>query len=258
MNKGISVIKEVYNDLFEIYGAQGWWPITPIGGCRGKKLLTPIYGIKNHNEKQKLEVVFGSLLAQNTSWKNVEKAIIEMNKKGLIDVNKILKINHDELAQTIRSSGYFNQKAKKLKHIAEFLKKNPIRKLEKMDIIDARELLLNVNGVGKETADSILLYALNKPIFVVDAYTKRIFANLGFIKYTADYDKIKGLFENDLPKDYKLYQEYHALIVEHAKHYYSRGSDFKECPLYKKYAKSGRKKDGIDIRKTQILKPLKT
>ena len=209
------MILKIYNTLLKEYGYQGWWPVTPLGSCRGK--LEPIYGLKAKTNKQKLEIIFGAILTQNTSWKNVEKAIINLNKKNLIDINKILKIEHEELAAIIKSAGYFNQKAKKLKNISKFLKKYPISKLEKMDLDKTRQLLLNVNGIGPETADSILLYALNKPIFVVDAYTKRIFINLGLVKSKDSYEDIQKLFMDHLPNNTKIFNEYHALLVEHAK-----------------------------------------
>jgi len=208
MNK----IRKIYNTLLEHYGAQGWWPVTPIGGCSGEKDVIPVYGVTIKNEKQILEIIIGAILTQNTAWKNVEKAIIELNKKNLIDVNKLLIIKQEELAQTIKSSGYFNQKAKKLKNFAVFLKKYSIKKLKNMELNNARKLLLSINGIGPETADSILLYAFNKPIFVVDAYTKRIFSRIGFKEKT--YDEFQALFMQNLEHDAKLFNGYHALIVE--------------------------------------------
>jgi endonuclease III related protein len=205
-------LAEFYSELLGAYGSQGWWPVTPKGG------VIPEYGVPRHDGKQKLEIIFSTILAQNTRWKpNVERAIIEMNKKGLIDADKILDVKHEELAAAIRSAGYYNQKAKKLKNVASFLKQYPLKDLEKMGLRKARELLLSVNGIGPETADSILLYALEKPIFVVDAYTRRIFSGLGMIKEGAGYDEVQRLFMENLEHDAKMFNEYHALIVEHAK-----------------------------------------
>jgi len=219
----MNLLKKVYNILLKEYGFQGWWPVTPMGGCRGEKPLAPIYGIAAKNDRQRLEIIFGTVLAQNTQWKpNAEQAIIELNRLNLIDINQILKVKHEVLAQAIKSSGYFNQKAKKLKNAAEFLKKYPIKKLMKMDLWESRNLLLNINGIGPETADSILLYALDKQIFVVDAYTRRIFENLGVIKHEADYDEIQKLFMDNLEHNHRIFNEYHALIVEHAKRYYNK------------------------------------
>jgi len=133
MNK----IKKIYEILFEGFGAQGWWPVTPIGGCKGDVPDGPIYGIALKNEKQKLEIIFGAILTQNTSWKNVEKAMIELNKENLIDVNKIKKIEKGKLAKIIKSSGYHNQKAEKLKIFSEFLSKK-YKGIKRRIIVDKR------------------------------------------------------------------------------------------------------------------------
>ncbi len=224
----MNALEKIYNKLLKDYGPQGWWPTTKKGSNR------PTYHNKGKlTQKQKLEIILSGILTQNTAWKNVEKAIVELNKKNLIDIDKILRIKKERLARTIRSAGYYNQKAKKLKNVCEFLKKNPIKKLEKMSLWNARELLLSVNGIGPETADSILLYALNKPIFVVDTYTKRIFGELGIIAKNASYDKVQGVFMKNLPHDTKPFNEYHALLVEHAKRHYSKKPHGQNCPLKK-------------------------
>lgn len=225
MNK----VLEIYNRLYQEFGAQGWWPVTPIGGCKGDKSFTPIYGVSLKNEKQKFEIIVGAILTQNTAWKNVEKAIIELNKNDLMNIQRILKVKHGELTQAIKSSGYFNQKAKKLKNIAQFLIKYPLAKLQNMDLHEARKLLLEVKGVGPETADSILVYALNKPIFVVDAYTKRIFSRIGFPEKS--YDEFQALFMNNLEHNTKLFNEYHALIVELGKNICQKKPLCDECPI---------------------------
>jgi endonuclease III related protein len=205
-------IMHIYLELLKTYGPQGWWPVTPTGEHK------PKYGVPKHNDKQKLEIFFGAILTQNTQWKpNVERAILELNKKNLIDIDRLLKIPTEELAHCIRSAGYYNQKAKKLKNVAAFLKKHPLKELESIDLWEARRLLLGVNGIGPETADSIVLYALEKPIFVVDAYTRRMFNRLGLIKTTDDYMDIQAAFHNTLIVDAAHYNEYHALIVEHNK-----------------------------------------
>ena len=233
MNK----IKLMYHQLLKEYGPQGWWPVTPIGGCDGSKPEGPIYGIKSKNGKQRLEIAFGALLTQNTQWKpNVENAIIRLNKLHLIDIDNLLEAEHEVIAKAIKSSGYFNQKAKKLKYLCRFLKKHPLDRLKSMDTWKARELLLSIKGIGPETADSILLYALDRPIFVVDAYTRRIFSNLGMIQADASYDEIQKMFMDNLEDDAELFNEYHALVVEHAKSCYGRGKDYKKCPLYALFA----------------------
>jgi endonuclease III related protein len=227
----MNIIKEIYNTLLEIHGPQGWWPVTPINS------LYPKYKIKTKKtNKQKLEIIFGAILTQNTQWKpNVETAIINLNKSNLIDIKKILQTDHKIIANKIQSSGYFNQKTKKLKNIAEFLNQNPISKLEKLNLWQTRELLLSINGIGPETADSILLYALEKPIFVVDAYTKRIFSNLKIINKDFSYEKIQQIFMKNLDKKTQIFNEYHALIVAHAKKHYKKKSEYNSCPLFLKF-----------------------
>jgi len=228
----MSVLKQIYNDLLGLYGRQGWWPVTPVGGCRGDLPEGPIYGIGLKNDKQRLEIIFGAVLTQNTQWKpNVERAIIELNRLDLIDIDRILNANHEVIANAIKSSGYFNEKAKKLKKVAEFLKKNPIARLRKTDLRRVREMLLDINGVGPETADSILLYALDRPIFVVDAYTRRIFSRLGLVNEDASYGDVQAFFMENLKHDARLFNEYHALIVEHGKVVCTKKPVCNECVL---------------------------
>jgi len=228
MNK----IEKIYHLLISAFGGQGWWPVTPIGGCKGGLSYKPIYGIALKNEKQKLEIIFGAILTQNTSWKNVEKAMIELNKENLIDVDKILKIEKGNLAKIIKSSGYHNQKAEKLKIFSDFLSKkynNNLKKFFKKNIKALREELLSIKGIGPETADSVILYAAEKPIFVVDAYTKRIMQRIGFKERT--YDELQGLFMKSLERDHKLFNEYHALLVELGKNYCKKRPLCAECPV---------------------------
>jgi endonuclease III related protein len=214
----------IYESLLRTYGKQGWWPVTRRGHL-------PEYFVKDHDDRQRLEIIIGAILTQNTAWRpNVERAIANLNKEGMIDIGKILAAGQDEIASLIRSAGYFNQKAIKLKAAAEFLGKIPLKKLMKMDLRKARDLLLKVKGIGPETADSILLYALDKPIFVVDAYTKRMFARLGFFREGASYSAVQDLFMEELPSDVELFREYHALIVEHSKHACRSKPDCSECP----------------------------
>ena len=208
-------IYQIYNMLLKLYGPQGWWPLLE---CKGTN-PTKSGDVKGYhpndysypkNNIQRFEICIGAILTQNTSWPQVEKALLNLKKLKALTPLKIKKLNLEKLKQAIKPAGYFNQKAKKLKIFAEFytnLKgKTP-----------TREELLNVWGIGPETADSILLYAFKIPEFVIDAYTKRVFAKLGIIQKDEQYEKVKKLFEDNLPKDFKLYQEYHALIVEHAK-----------------------------------------
>jgi len=222
------MIKQIYGNLYSFFGPQHWWPVTL------DKDIAPKYhkNIKL-NEKQKLEICFGAILAQNTSWKNAEKAIIQLNKNLLIDVNKILKINNERLAQIIRSSGYHNQKAQKLKNLCFFISKNYSGNLNlffKNTIGMLRNELLSINGIGPETADSIILYAAKKPIFVVDAYAKRIVNRIGYKE--EKYNELQNLFIGSLDNDEKIFNECHALLVELGKNYCRKNDPLcPECPI---------------------------
>lgn len=186
----------IYQELFDQFGPQYWWP-------KHK-------GNKRPGFNPRFEIIAGAVLTQNTAWKNVEKAIECLYENGLLDAEAVVRAPIRKLESCIRSSGYYRQKAKKLKITANFFlehKKKP-----------NREELLSLWGIGRETADSILLYAFNQPIFVVDAYTRRLLVANGQKKLsTADYDKIREYFETNLPRDYKLYNEFHALIVRWGK-----------------------------------------
>ncbi|MFZ5955546.1 MAG: endonuclease III domain-containing protein [Nanoarchaeota archaeon] len=188
-------LQEIYDKLFEKYGEQKWWPI--INDCKDEN-------------KKKFEIIVGAILTQNTSWKNVEKAIKNLYESNLLDAKKILKEEDKRIAELIKPAGYYNQKSKKLKAAAEFF-------LTLNRKIPTREALLNLWGVGKETADSILLYAYNEPFFVVDAYTKRIFSCIGNELNFVEYDEWQKFFHENLPNDPRLFNEFHALIVEHCK-----------------------------------------
>lgn len=210
-------IEQIYKILLNNYKRQGWWPVTP------QYSLSPQYSGGPKADKQILEVIFGAILTQNTSWKNVEKAIIELNKHNLIDIDKILSIEQQNIASLIKSSGYHNQKSTKLKEVCRFLKQHPITELKTKPIAELRSLLLSVKGIGPETADSIILYAFKKPIFVIDAYTKRIMSRIGLCNHDnsrdVSYDELQRLFMDNLINDEQLFNEYHALLVEHAKRY---------------------------------------
>lgn len=214
----MSNIKKVYNMLLKEYGKQNWWPTTLEGE------LHPSYHGKKIGVKQRFEIIVGAILTQNTSWKNVEKAIFNLNHEKVLDISRIKKISKEKLAELIRPSGYFNQKAERLKIAAEFFSKNDC---------PSREELLKVKGIGPETADSILLYAFNKPFFVVDAYTKRVFSRIGVCKKDSGYDEIQDLFYKSLGKNTLIFNEYHALIVELAKRKCTKNPECAGCPVRK-------------------------
>ena len=190
LSKELSVI---YHKLYSHFGPQHWWPGD-----------TPF------------EVIVGAILTQNTNWQNVAKAIDNLKKANVLNPDKLQALPIKKLARLIRPSGYYNIKAKRLKEFLRFLFRNYGGNLKKMfarPLNELRREILSVKGVGPETADSILLYAGNLPIFVVDAYTKRIFSRHKICKIDAAYDEVQEIFMRNIKKEVKLYNEYHALIV---------------------------------------------
>ncbi|MGY8814755.1 MAG: endonuclease [Gammaproteobacteria bacterium] len=190
-----NILLSLYQRLFDVYGPQNWWPAN-----------------------SPFEVIVGAVLTQNTSWTNVEKAIINLKKNGLLSLEVINKLDHNSLAEVIRPSGYFNIKAKRLKHLCEWITlQGGMDALQSYPTDEFRKSLLEVNGIGPETADDILLYAFNRPVFVIDTYTRRLLKNLKLIKGDEAYEILRSEFEDNLQADYQMYNEYHALIVRHAK-----------------------------------------
>lgn len=194
-----AALKLVYKKLYSRFGTQHWWPA-----------------------HSRFEVMVGAILTQNTNWLNVEKAIGNLKKKNLLEARRLYRLPRKKLALLIKSAGYYNIKAKRLKEFLKFLNKfykcNPKGMcLAQTPVL--RRQLLNVNGIGPETADSILLYALGKPVFVVDAYTKRIFARHNFISEDTGYDAVQDLFMNNLKNDAGFFNEFHALLVRLGKEF---------------------------------------
>jgi endonuclease III related protein len=186
---------ELYTRLLESYGPQHWWPAD-----------TPF------------EVMVGAVLTQNTSWKNVEIAIRNLREAGSLDLPMITGLEVDDLAKLIRPSGYYNIKARRLKNLCAWLEEmGGMDKLSLLDTPDLRDSLLSVNGIGPETADDILLYALHRPVFVIDTYTRRLLEKLDLIAGDETYESLRSAFESALGADSVLFNEYHALIVRHAK-----------------------------------------
>lgn len=218
-------IKEVYAILHSKFGPQGWWPI------KGKYNLDK----KELTEKKILEICIGAILTQNTSWKNVEKALKQMNINNVIDIKKLQEIDQKKLCELIKSSGFYNQKAKTLKNFIEHLKKynNKLKIMFDKSTDDLRKELLELNGIGKETADSIILYAAKKPIFVIDAYTKRIFSRLGLCDQDVKYNELQELFHTKLQLNEQIFNEYNALLVELAKRNCKKTPNCETCCLNK-------------------------
>jgi len=202
----------IYKSLYRHFGPQHWWPADSA-----------------------FEVMVGAILTQNTNWLNVERAIKSLKKNKLLELNKLYNLPKTRLAKLIRPAGYYNIKAKRLKNFFSFLIKNYNGSLKKMceaHMQDLREQLLSVNGIGAETADSILLYALDKPVFVVDAYTKRMLSRHGLVNEKSEYAEVQKLFMQNLKNDVKLFNEFHALIVKLGKEFcLKRRPKCETCPL---------------------------
>lgn len=217
-------IKNIYKRLFSTFGPQGWWPADDW-----------------------FEVATGAILTQNTSWNNVAKAIDNLKRKKLLTPGRLYRLSDKELAFFIRPTGYYNIKARRLKSFLNFLFESygaDIKRLTCQKSSILRQQLLSVNGIGQETADSILLYALNKAVFVIDAYTRRIFLRQGLIEDSYNYDEIQNLFLRNLNPDPKLFNEYHALIVKLGKDFCLKNNPkCRLCPLSRD-CRLGRKRIG--------------
>lgn len=207
----MSQSEEVYRRLLDALGPQYWWP-----------------------GDSPLEVMVGAVLVQNTAWKNVERAIDNLRDANLLTLQGLHSASSEELQDLIRPAGYFRLKTKRLQSLIQFVADNFDFSLDAMRDADARDLreqLLRVHGVGPETADSILLYALEKPVMVVDTYTHRVFARHGWIGYDADYHQLQQQLIDELPEDTAIYNELHALLVNVGHHYCCKTPRCEECPL---------------------------
>jgi endonuclease-3 related protein len=233
-------LTEIYQLLFDRFGPQHWWP----------------------GETQ-FEIITGAILTQNTSWSNVEKSIANLKSANLLTPEKLYRLDTSELAELIRPAGYYNIKAKRLKSFLNWLFQNYDGRLENLEGLDTEQLraeLLAIKGIGRETADSILLYAFDRPIFVVDAYTARVAVRHGLISADADYEQLRELFQSNLPhaptlcfacprvsrresgqrakrssgvQKPQLFNEFHALLVRLGKDFCRPNADCPGCPLEK-------------------------
>jgi endonuclease-3 related protein len=205
------LLMNIYRKLYQTYGSRNWWP-----------------------GETSFEVMVGAILTQNTSWKNVEKAIQRLKINGVLNPEGIHHLKKSQLAPLIRSSGYYRIKADRLKSFVYFLYEEyggDLKRMKRERLAESREKLLGVKGIGPETADSILLYGLKKPIFVVDAYTKRILSRHGMISEKASYEEVQKLFMEHLPPDEKLFNEYHALFVHLGKNVCGKSPKCDICPI---------------------------
>jgi len=192
-------LRNIYRKLYCRFGPQHWWP-----------------------GRTRFEIIVGAILTQNTNWTNVEKAIRNLRQARLLNPRRMQGISLKKLASLIRPSGYYNIKARRLKNFVAFIFREydgSLARMAREPLEILREKILSVSGIGPETADSILLYAFDKPIFVIDAYTQRIVARHPLVKGPLDYDRLQGVFMNHLPHDPKLFNEYHALLVRLGKEF---------------------------------------
>lgn len=189
-------LQQIFHTLHKTHGPQHWWPA-----------------------RSRFEVMVGAVLTQNTAWANVERAVAALQGAGALEPEEILRLPDARLARLIRSSGYFNVKAARLKALCRwYLEQGRWARLRHWPTPRLRTALLSVHGIGRETADDILLYAFGRPVFVVDAYTRRLLGRLGHDRAHAPYDELRSAIETALGPDTALFNEYHALIVAHAKH----------------------------------------
>lgn len=207
-----NLFQEIYDLLFNHYGSQSWWPGD-----------TPF------------EIMVGAVLTQNTGWLNVTRAIDNLKERGLLSFSQLYAASLEEIAECIRPSGYFNIKASRLHNLLQMIVERYNGELDELlgdTTSAARENLLSVKGVGPETADAILLYCGNHPVFVVDAYTHRVFSRHNLVPDECDYHELQDAFTSTLPQDWQLYNEYHALIVKVGKEFCKKTNPLcAQCPL---------------------------
>jgi endonuclease III related protein len=200
----------IYDQLLTCYGSQHWWP-----------------------GESPFEIMAGAILTQSAAWGNVEKAMGNLKESGNLSPSAIRELPIAELAKLVYPSGYYNAKARKLKALAEWLGRygDDLSRLDSRPTGELRQELLNVYGIGDETADAILLYALRRQVFVIDAYTRRLFSHMGIKPDRDTYDGWQTLFLDNLPTDVELFSEYHALIIKHCKEKCWKTARCEDCCL---------------------------
>ena len=206
-------LTEIYQLLWDSFGPQHWWP-----------------------GETRLEIIIGAILTQNTNWTNVEKAIANLKAADLLDARRLYNLEIQKLAELIRPSGYYNIKARRLKNFLHWFVEEhdgQLSNLESLSTDRFRECLLAIKGIGPETADSILLYAFGRGVFVIDAYTARIVTRHGLVEPCADYEQLQYLFQSSLRSDTKLFNEFHALLVRAGKEFCRTKAKCEDCPLEK-------------------------
>ncbi|MGA2916066.1 MAG: endonuclease III domain-containing protein [Sedimentisphaerales bacterium] len=204
-------LQQIYELLFERFGPQRWWP-----------------------GETKDEIITGAILTQNTNWQNVEKAILNLKKASVMSLDKLYSLPQEQLAELIRPAGYYNIKAKRLKAFLKWLFEEHnglLSEIESIHTENLRQELLQINGIGPETADSILLYAFDRPVFVVDAYAYRIATRHLLIEPQCGYEELRSLFEDNLDNNVQVFNEYHALLVRTGKEFCRPKARCEGCPL---------------------------
>jgi endonuclease III related protein len=211
MQKKKKQLMDIYILLYTAFGSRHWWPA-----------------------QSAEEVIIGAILAQNITWKNVEQAIAALKAQRALSFKALAAMDEEKLAPVIRPARFLNQKARALKAFAEYFGRQygySLQRMKKRDVRELRDELLGLYRIGQETADSILLYALEKPVFVIDAYTKRIFSRHGLLPLEGSYADYQRLFMHNLPPDIRIYNEYHALLVHLGNRFCKPKPLCAECPL---------------------------
>ncbi len=206
------LLEELYQKLWDAFGPQGWWP-----------------------GESPFEVILGAILTQNTNWNNVAQVLAGLKAEGLLNPRTLREMPEAELARRLKPSGYFNIKARRVKNFLDFFAQHfhdSLKEMAQEDLGTLRPALLGVKGIGPETADSILLYALNQPTFVVDAYTHRVLSRHHLAPEDCSYNELQDLFMVNLPADVPLYQEFHALLVRLGKEFCRPRPRCAPCPLH--------------------------
>lgn len=233
------VLRTLYDRLEESYGYQGWWPLGSRAGTKGHDAEG--YRVSSEvryrlDERERLEIAVGAILTQNTAWTNAREALAALRRRTSLLPEALEGLPVGELADTIRSSGYFNQKAQKIetlvRHLRNFAARGGKATVRRQGRAPARNDLLSLWGIGPETADSILLYAYGEPYFVIDAYARRILTRMGVVPATMHrYEEFQQLFHDSLPRNSEVYGEFHALFVRHGRSFCRKSPRCTDCPL---------------------------
>lgn len=221
----------IYRRLLGRFGPQGWWPVAPRRGAA--PVYSPRWTRGRLSPDQQFEVAVGALLTQNTAWSNVEKAMTGLRRAGLTSPRPLLRASMPRLERILRPSGYFRQKSRRLKSFCRSLRARWGSRLDRclaQPLPEARAELLSFPGFGPETADSVLLYAAGRPVFVVDAYTRRLARRFGLLR-TDDYGRVQSFFSGRFPRRTAGLREYHALVVRLAKEFCRAIPVCSPCPL---------------------------